>query len=505
VSAGSGSQPRSFRKIILAMTLWRQIMPIMTSRRLTRVYAGGDWVDSSSPSTIPVINPATEEPIAEVTEGSARDAERAVAAARAAFPSWSATPPAERAKYVAGIGEALRGRAGELADTISAELGVPRHRAAGFQVKYPLSKFAAYAELAGTFPWEERTGGSTLLRAPVGVVAAITPWNFPLNQPVDKIAAALLAGCTVVLKPSEVTPVSALAFAAAAAQAGVPAGVFNLVNGAGTTVGDALVRHRDVDMITFTGSTRTGKRVAALAADRVARVALELGGKSATVLLDDADLDTAIPAAVSGCFLNSGQVCTALSRLLAPRARLDEVVGRVKEVAEGYTVGDPGTEVDLGPVVSAVQRDRVRAYIERGMAEGARLVTGGPGAPSGLDRGYYVRPTVFADVVSSMTIAQEEIFGPVLSVLAYDDDDDAVRIANDTRYGLSGAVWSKDAERAGRLARRLRTGMVQVNGAFGRAVPFGGFKQSGIGREHGRFGLEEFVEWQAITFRAAES
>jgi acyl-CoA reductase-like NAD-dependent aldehyde dehydrogenase len=471
----------------------------MTSQRLTKVYAGGAWVDSSARSTIPVINPATEVPIAEVTEGSAQDVRLAVAAAREALRSWSATPPAERGKYVARIGEALRGRAAELAATISAELGVPRHQAAGFQVSYPLSKFAAYEELAGTFRWEERAGAATLLRVPVGVVAAITPWNFPISQAVDKIAAAMLAGCTVILKPSEVTPVSALAFAEAAAEAGVPAGVFNLVNGSGLTAGDALVHHPDVDMITFTGSTRTGKRIAAVAAERVARVSLELGGKSATILLDDADLDEAIPAAVKACFLNSGQVCTALTRLLAPRKAMDEVITRVKEAAEAYTVGDPGTQVDLGPLVSAAQRDKVRAYIERGIAEGARLVTGGPGAPDGLARGYYVKPTVFADVVSSMTIAQEEIFGPVLSILAYHDDNDAVRIANDTPYGLSGAVWSKDTARAGGLARRLRTGMVKVNGAGAAGIPFGGFKQSGIGREQGRFGLEEFLEWQAIT------
>jgi aldehyde dehydrogenase (NAD+) len=481
------------------MTLAEGRVTGVAARRLTQIYAGGAWVDSRSQSAIPVINPATEEPIAEVTAGSAQDAERAVAAARAAFCSWSSTPPAERGKYVAAIAEALRGRADELAVTISAELGVPRHLAAGFQVGYPLSKFAAYRELAAEFPWEERVGSSTLVRAPVGVVAAITPWNFPISQAVDKIAAAMLAGCTVILKPSELTPISALAFAEAAAEADVPAGVFNLINGGGVTAGDALVRHPGVDMITFTGSTRTGKQIAALAAERVARVTLELGGKSATILLDDADLEEAIPAAVRACYLNSGQVCTALTRLLAPRKAVDEVIARVREVAQAYTVGDPRTKVDMGPLVSGAQRDKVRAYIERGLAEGATLVTGGPETPSGLDRGYYVKPTVFADVVSSMTVAQEEIFGPVLSILAYDDDDDAVRIANDTPYGLSGAVWSKDIARAGRLARRLRTGMVKVNGAGALAIPFGGFKQSGIGREHGRFGLEEFVEWQAIT------
>jgi aldehyde dehydrogenase (NAD+) len=471
----------------------------MTAQRLTRIYVGGGWIESSAQSTIPVINPATEKVIAEVTAGSRQDAELAVAAARQAFWPWSTTPPAERGKYIARLSEALHARAQELAATISAELGVPRHLSLRSQVTYPLSKFASYAELIETYPWEEQIGSSTVVRVPAGVVAAITPWNFPLNQAVDKIAAALLAGCTLVLKPSELTPVSALAFAEAADEAGVPAGVFNLVNGAGTTVGDALVRHQDVDMISFTGSTRTGQRIAALAAARVARVALELGGKSATILLDDADLDAAIPAAVSGCYLNSGQVCTSLSRLLAPRSAYEEVVGRVKEAAERYTVGDPGTGVDLGPLVSSVQHDRVRRYILGAIAEGARLVTGGPETPSGLSTGFYVKPTVFADVASSMTIAQEEVFGPVLCVIGYDDDDDAVRIANDTPYGLSGAVWSADIGRANRVARRLRTGMVKINGAFGRGIPFGGFRQSGIGREHGRFGLEEFVELQAIT------
>ena len=463
------------------------------------MYIGGAWVESSSPATIPVICPATEQVLAEVAAGSAEDAGLAVAAARDAFRSWSSTPPAMRGKYLRRIGEALHGRADELASSISAELGVPRHLAQGFQVSYPLSKFSMYDEVIGTFPWEEQIGASTVVRAPVGVVVAITPWNFPLNQAVDKIAAALLAGCTVVLKPSELTPISALAFADAAEAAGLPPGVFNLVNGLGTTVGDALVRHPDVDMISFTGSTATGKHIAALASDRVARVGLELGGKSATILLDDADLDTAIPAAIRACFLNSGQVCTAMTRLLAPRSTAADVIGRVKEVTEKYTVGDPGTRVDLGPLVSSAQRERVREYIRRGIAEGARLVTGGPEAPSGLDKGFYVKPTVFADVTSSMTIAQEEIFGPVLSILAYEDDEEAADIANDTAYGLSGAIWSGDLPRANRLARRLRVGMIKINGANGHAIPFGGFKQSGIGREHGRFGVEEFVELQAIT------
>ncbi len=388
-------------------------------------------------------------------------------------------------------------RAEELTATISAEVGTPRHIALGTQVGLPIERLGSYGALAEDFPWEERRGNLDLIRAPVGVVAAITPWNFPLSQAVNKIGSALVAGCTMILKPSEVTPLSTLAFAEAAHEAGIPPGVFNLVNGIGPTVGEALVRHPDVDMISFTGSTHSGKRIAALASKRVARIALELGGKSASILLDDAALDEAIPATVNWCYLNSGQACVALSRLLVPQSRCDEVVSRVKAVAEGYTVGAPDTKVDLGPLVSAAQRARVRSYIESGIQEGARLVTGGVDTPIGLDKGYYVSPTVFADVESSMRIAQEEIFGPVLSIMSYGDDEDAIRIANDTPYGLLGAVWSGDLKRANRVARRLRSGMVMVNGAFGGG-PFGGFKQSGIGREGGNFGIEEFVELQAV-------
>jgi acyl-CoA reductase-like NAD-dependent aldehyde dehydrogenase len=471
----------------------------MAPSKLTRNFVGGKWVESRSTSTIPVVNPATEEVIAEVAGGSHQDADLAVAAAREAFPGWSTTSPAERGKYVAAMGEALHERADELAATVTSELGVPRHLALSTQITHPIAKFARYAELAETFEWEERVGASRLVRAPVGVALAISPWNFPLNQAADKIAPALLAGCPVILKPSEMTPLSTLAFADAARDAGLPPGVFNLVNGAGATVGEALAGHPGVDLISFTGSTAVGKRIAALAAQRVARVTLELGGKSPTILLDDADLGEAIPAAVKACFLNSGQVCVALSRLLVPLARYQEVVEHVRDVVERYTVGDPGTSVDLGPLASSAQRDRVLGYITRGIEQGARLVTGGVERPLGLAKGYYVRPSLFADVESSMDIAQQEIFGPVLSIIGYRDDDDAVRIANDTSFGLTACVWSRDLERAGRVARRLRMGMVRLNGASDQAAPFGGFKQSGIGREHGRYGLEEFVEWQAIV------
>jgi len=399
------------------------------------------------------------------------------------------------------MADVLSARADELASTISAEVGTPIKIAQMMQVAGPLAQLGAHTKLADQFTWEEEVGGAKVVRAPVGVVAAITPWNFPLNQVVNKIAPAMLAGCTVVLKPSEVAPLTAWAIAEAAEEVGLPPGVFNLVSGTGPVIGEALVAHPDVDMVSFTGSTRAGKQIAALAAASVKRVALEMGGKSANILLDDADLDKALISGVRACYTNSGQVCIALSRMLVPRSRYDEVVDRVKEIAESMTVGDPQTDVALGPLVSEAQRDRVRAYIERGVAEGARLVTGGAEAPDDLPSGYYVRPTVFADVDNSMAIAQEEIFGPVLALIPYEDEEDAVRIANDTIYGLSGAVWSKDTARAERVARRMRTGMVRVNGGGrgGRGAPFGGFKQSGLGRELGTFGLEEFVELQTLV------
>jgi acyl-CoA reductase-like NAD-dependent aldehyde dehydrogenase len=467
--------------------------------RYSKIYIGGAWVDSESSETISVVNPATEEVIAEVPAGTPGDANRAVAAARAAFETWGGTPPAERGKYLGRIADILSARADELAETISAEVGMPIKIAKMAQVAGPLAHLASHGDLAEEFTWEEQSGGALVVRAPVGVVAAITPWNFPLNQVVNKIAPAILAGCTVILKPSEVAPLTAWAIAEAAEEVGLPPGVFNLVSGFGPVVGEALVRHPDVDMVSFTGSTRAGKQIAALAAESVKRVALEMGGKSANIILEDANLDEALLAGVRACYMNSGQVCVALSRMLVPRSRYDEIVDRVKDIAEAVTVGDPKSDVQLGPLVSEVQRDRVRSYIDKGVAEGARLVTGGSEAPDGLPTGYYVRPTVFADVDNSMTIAQEEIFGPVLTIIPYEDEDDAVRIANDTIYGLSGAVWSGDAKRAERVARRLRTGTVRVNqGGRGRG-PFGGFKQSGLGRESGVYGLEEFVELQNIS------
>jgi acyl-CoA reductase-like NAD-dependent aldehyde dehydrogenase len=465
-----------------------------------QIYIDGAWVPSASSTTIPVINPATEEVIAAMPAGTAGDADRAVTAARRAFESWSAIAPAERAKYLTAVGDALATRSDELTELISAEMGMPRRQTAAFQVHGAVAKVAAYTEAAQGYSWEEPGDGATVVRQPVGVVAAITPWNAPLSIALDKVVPALLAGCTVVLKPSEVAPLNAWLLAEASHEAGLPPGVFNLVSGEGPTVGEALVSHPEVDMISFTGSTRAGTRIATLAAGRSARVLLEMGGKSANIVLADADLDQALKPSVMTCFANSGQICTAPTRLLIDRSRYPEAVERIKKIAEQVSVGDPGTDVDLGPLISAAQRDRVRGYIEKGIAEGARLVTGGPEPPEGLKQGFFVRPTVFADVTNSMAIAREEIFGPVLCVIAYDDEDDAVRIANDSRYGLSAMVWSSDLDLADRVARRLRTGAVRINGQkAGPNAPAGGFKQSGIGRTNGRFALDEYVEIQAIA------
>ena len=465
-----------------------------------QIYIDGTWVPSASSMTIPVINPATEEIIAAIPAGTAGDADRAVTAARRTFESWSAIAPAERVKYLTAVGDALATRSDELTELISAEMGMPRKQTVAFQVQGAVGKIAAYTEAAQGYAWEEPGDRATVVRQPVGVVAAITPWNAPLSIALDKVVPALLAGCTVVLKPSEVAPLNAWLLAEASHEAGLPPGVFNLVSGEGPTVGEALVSHPEVDMISFTGSTRAGTRIATLAAGRSARVLLEMGGKSANIVLADADLDQALKPSVMTCFANSGQICTAPTRLLIDRSRYQEAVERIKEIAEQVSVGDPGTDVDLGPLVSGAQRDRVRGYIEKGIAEGARLVTGGPEPPEGLKQGFFVRPTVFADVTNSMAIARQEIFGPVLCVIAYDDEDDAVRIANDTRYGLSAMVWSSDLHLADRVARRLRAGAVRINGQkAGPNAPAGGFKQSGIGRTNGRFALDEYVEIQAIA------
>ena len=466
-----------------------------------QLYIDGAWVDPAGSGTIEVTCASTEEVMGRIPEGTPADVDRAVAAARAAFDGWAATPPAERAAFVQAISEAIGARRDELAELIAGEVGMPIKLAGIIQAGLPQAVSAGYPGVVEAFDWEEEVGNSLVVREPVGVVGAITPWNYPLHQIVAKVAAALCAGCTVVLKPSEVAPLNAFVLAQIVHDAGLPPGVFNLVTGTGPVVGEAIAAHPDVDMVSFTGSTRAGRRVQEVAAQTVKRVALELGGKSANILLDDADFEKVVGKGVFGCYLNSGQTCSALTRLLVPADRHDTVVDLVRnEVESTYTLGDPLTGAGrLGPLISDVQRQRVRDYIRRGEEEGATLVTGGAEAPDDLPTGYYVRPTVFANVRNDMTIAREEIFGPVLSILPYDTVDDAVRIANDSDYGLSGGVWGADAEEALAVARRLRTGQVEVNGGrYNPLAPFGGYKQSGIGREYGRQGLEEFLETKAI-------
>ncbi|NBE96421.1 aldehyde dehydrogenase family protein [Nonomuraea sp. KC401] len=465
---------------------------------MRQLYIGGSWTSSQSDESIEVANPATEEIIDRVPAGSPRDVEAAVRAARTAFPRWSETAAAERGKLLGDAAELLKQRADEIAKTIATDMGAPLGFALKVQTLMPATVLASYAKLAESHPRESRVGNSLVLKEPVGVVAAITPWNYPLHQIICKVGPALAAGCTVVLKPSEVAPLAAYALAEIFDEVGLPAGVFNLVSGRGPVVGEAMAAHPDVDMVSFTGSTVAGKRVASLAAESVKRVALELGGKSANIILPDADLARAVKVGVANCFVNAGQTCSAWTRMIVHRDQYDEAVRLAVETARGYPVGDPFDEsTKIGPLVSATQRERVVRYINRGQEEGARLVAGGTEQPR--ERGYYVEPTVFAAVEPGMTIEQEEIFGPVLSLIPYTTEDMAVQIANDTRYGLAGAVWSGTDEHALSVARRLRTGQVAVNGGrFNPMAPFGGYKQSGVGRELGEHGLEEFLEVKAL-------
>ena len=469
-------------------------------RHQDKLFIDGGWVPSAGTGTIEVVNPSTEQVCGSVPEGTAADVAVAVAAAKAAFDTWGYLSVDDRAKALQAIAEGLAARSADIAACISEELGMPLMWANMIQAGLPAGTTAALLGELDDFEWEQQVGNSLVVREPIGVVGAITPWNYPLHQIMAKVAPALLAGNTVVLKPSEVTPLNAFILAEIVADAGLPAGVFNLVTGTGPVVGEAIASHPDVDMVSFTGSTRAGKRVTELAAQTVKRVHLELGGKSANIILDDADLERCVPpGVVFGCYLNSGQTCSALTRMLVPRDKQAEVVALAKAAAESITLGPGDSDAQLGPLVSATQRDRVRGYIQKGVDEGATLVTGGVEPPEGLDVGYFVRPTVFADVTPDMTIAQEEIFGPVLSIMPYDGDDDAVRIANSTVYGLSGAVQSGDQERALRVARRLRTGQVEINGGgFNVLAPFGGYRQSGNGRELGTFGLEEFTETKSL-------
>jgi aldehyde dehydrogenase (NAD+)/betaine-aldehyde dehydrogenase len=463
-----------------------------------KLYIDGAWIAPAGRETLEVIDSTSEEVYATIPAGTPADIDRAVAAAKAAFPGWSETSAPERGKLLLRVAEELEARRDEIADVMTHEVGMPKPLSAAIQVGTGISGFRNASEIASTYRFEDESNG-LIVKEPIGVVGCITPWNYPLNQIAAKVAYAMAAGCTVVLKPSEVAPVNAFILAEIIDDLGFPPGVFNLVTGVGPVVGEALAAHPDVDMVSFTGSTRAGRRVSELAAPTIKRVALELGGKSPNVLLDDADFEAMVPAGVAGAYMNSGQTCSALTRMIVPRSRLAEVEELAKQAAEAYVVGDPFAEgTTMGPLVSGVQRERVRGYIEKGVDEGATLVTGGAEAPEGLEQGFFVQPTVFSNVTSDMTIAQEEIFGPVLVLMPYDTDDEAVEIANDTVYGLAGAVSGSD-ERAKAVARRIRAGQVRVNaGGYFPAAPFGGYKQSGLGREHGEHGLEEFLEVKAL-------
>ncbi|GIF96121.1 aldehyde dehydrogenase family protein [Catellatospora citrea] len=462
----------------------------------------GHWIGgrnvAGSGETIPVTNPATGEIVAEAPAGTSAHVDQAVAAARAAFPGWAATDPAERAAVVRRIAEGLQARAEEIAVTITAEMGSPITMSRTAQIGFPVAVANSFAALAADYAWTEQVGNSLIVREPIGVVGAITPWNFPLQQIMSKLAPALVAGDTMVFKPSEVAPLTARILAEVTADAGLPAGVFNVVYGTGEVVGEAISAHPDIDMISFTGSTRAGRRISAVAAQTVKRVALELGGKGANVILDDADLTKAVEKGLMMVFTNSGQVCGAWPRMLVPAARHDEIVELAVAAAAQYTVGDPTDEATrLGPLASEEQRSKVDGYIERGIADGAKLVFGGPGRPEGLD-GAYARPTIFAGVDPDSAIAQEEIFGPVLTIIPYTDEDHAVAIANSTMYGLTSGVFG-EPEHALAVARRLSAGQVDVNGAPWNALaPFGGYRQSGNGREFGHFGLDEYLETKSI-------
>ena len=466
-------------------------------------YISGAWHKAQNPAVLEVHDSTTEEVMATVPQGTADEAAQAVMAARAAFPAWSALSVEERCVYIDKIVAGLKARTDEMGTAIAREEGMPIKMAKMIQVGGPIFNWGNTAKVARAFHWEEKVGNSLVVREPIGVVGCITPWNFPLNQITLKVAPALAAGCTVVLKPSEIAPVNAMILTEIIHAAGLPAGVFNLVNGLGPVVGEVLATHPEVDMVSFTGSTRAGKRVAELAAASVKRVTLELGGKSASVILPDADLAAAVKGTIGACLLNSGQTCSAHTRMLVPANRYNEVKGLAQAAIAKFTLGaslDENTR--LGPLVSAAQRDRVLGFIRQGLEEGAELVAGGPDKPD-FAQGYFVQPTVLR-VQPNDTLAREEIFGPVLVILTYEDEEEAIRIANDTIYGLGGGVWSVDLDHAVAVARQIRTGQVDINGApFNGNAPFGGYKQSGNGRENGKYGLEEFLEYKALQLPVA--
>lgn len=471
----------------------------------SKFYINGEWVTPSDHNPCDVINPATEEVVGQIMLGNVADVNKAVAAAKAAFETFSQTTVADRIQLLKAIEVSYKERYQEMAETISAEMGAPLWLCKAAQAAMGPAHINSIIQVLEGYRFEERRGNVTLRREPVGVCGFITPWNWPINQIACKVFPALAAGCTMVLKPSEVAPLNAVLFAEILDAAGVPKGVFNLVNGDGATVGEAMSRHPDIDMMSFTGSTRAGIQVAKAAADTVKRVAQELGGKSPNIILDDADLETHVTAGVQSMFVNSGQSCNAPSRMLVPEARHDEAAAIAKRAALATNVGDPALkDSTIGPVVSKNQFDKIQGLIQQGIDEGATLVCGGTGLPDGINRGYFVKPTVFANVRNSMTIAREEIFGPVLCLLPYKDVEEAIAIANDTPYGLSAYVSGSDSARVRSIAERLRAGNVHLNGAqLDFSAPFGGYKQSGNGREWGEFGFEEFLEVKAVMESAA--
>ena len=469
-------------------------------KECTQFYINGEWVDPVDPKHLDVINPATEETIGKIAMGNSKDVDKAVAAAKEAFESFSQTSKEERLALMGKILEVYQSRYDEIAETISSEMGAPLWLSKAAQAATGAGHFGTFMEVLKNYNFDEDKGTTRLRKEPVGVCGLITPWNWPINQIACKVAPALAAGCTMVLKPSEVSPLNAIIFAEVLHEAGVPAGVFNLVNGDGLSVGEAMSSHPDIDMMSFTGSTRAGVAVAKASADTVKRVSQELGGKSANIILDDADFNQSVAGGVTGCFMNSGQSCNAPTRMLVPADRQDEAVAIAKATAEATIVGDPKEVAagGIGPVVSEVQFNKIQGLIEKGIEEGATLFSGGPGKPDCFNAGYYIKPTIFSDVSNDMTIAREEIFGPVLSILPYKDDDEAISLANDTEYGLSGYV-SGSQEKAQKFAEKFRSGNVHVNGAgpdFN--APFGGYKKSGNGREWGDLGFEEFLEIKAI-------
>jgi len=469
-------------------------------REYKQFYINGEWVDPVTPNDFDVINPATEEVCAQISMGSEEDVNRAVAAARAAFDSFSRTTREERVDLLESCVEVYQKYYNDIADAIREEMGAPKELAAGAQAFCGMGHLKEAAKILKTFDFEEDLGEHRVFKEPIGVCGLITPWNWPVNQIGCKVAPALAVGCTMVLKPSEVAPLSAYLFTQVLHEAGVPAGVFNMVNGDGPVVGTALSKHPEVDMMSFTGSTRAGSLVAQNAAPSVKRVTQELGGKSPNIVLDDADLEAAVTGGVMHMYNNTGQSCNAPSRMLVPAAKLAEAEAIAAKVTESVVVGDPAAEgTTMGPVVSEVQFNKIQGLIEKGVEEGAKLVTGGPGRPDGIDKGYFIRPTVFSEANNEMTIAREEIFGPVLTMIPYETEEEAVRIANDTPYGLAGYVQSGDIDHARKVASRIRAGNIHINGAAGGFdVPFGGFKQSGNGREWGHHGFTDFLEIKAV-------